>query len=199
MKLYLVRHGEPSYSNCTQRGLKGQGRDLAALNEEGIQQILDITLPRIANHSAQIILSSPYTRSLQTAAIIASKTGLITKVVHDLHEWIPDMTFNYATYKELKSLYHDFYKHRGILPDNPDVLSSILWEDLLTFRARVNNALATYECAYESAIVVAHGMVIQSLTGQHIGYSEVIEMNYSPDMLFPEWVFSAPKDVPMAE
>lgn len=199
MKLYLVRHGEPSYTNCTQRGLKGQGRDLAALNEDGIQQILNITLPLLEIHSAQIILSSPYTRSLQTAAIIASQTGLITKVVHDLHEWIPDKTFNYGTYKELKAIYHDFYKHRGVLPDEPDLRASTLWEDLSTFRTRVNNALAPYSGTYNSAIVVAHGMVIQSLTGQHIGYGEMIELDFSPNMIFPEWHFNAPKDVPMAE
>jgi len=199
MKLILVRHGEPSYTPCTQRGLKGQGRDLAALNDDGIEQILNISIPRLEGTRAQIILSSPYTRALQTAAIIASKTGLITKVVHDLHEWIPDVTFNYCTYKELKNIYHDFYKHRGLRPEGSEISSSILWEDLTSFRDRVSAAISPFESCYDTAIIVAHGMVIQSLTGQHIGYGEVIEMTYTSDMALPEWVFSAPKDLPMSE
>jgi len=44
MKLYLMRHGEPSYSSCTKRGLIGQGRDLAALNEVGISQMEEAAL-----------------------------------------------------------------------------------------------------------------------------------------------------------
>jgi broad specificity phosphatase PhoE len=103
MKLYLVRHGEPSYTPCTRRGLIGQGRDLAALNDIGIAEMIEAG-KRLSETDAEVILSSPYTRALQSSAIVAKETGLTTVVVHDLHEWIPDTTFQYGSYKELKLL-----------------------------------------------------------------------------------------------
>lgn len=193
MKVYLVRHGEPSYTPCTQRHLKGQGRDLAALNDDGINQILTTTMPLLIGNDAQIILTSPYTRALQSAAIIAAKTGLLTKSVHDLHEWIPDLTFNYTSYKELKAIYQNFYDHKGIKDEATLQEEYAVWEDLETFRDRVNSALLPYYGLYSSVIVVAHGMVIQSLCGRHIGYGEVFQMEFHPDMKFPEWQFTAPK------
>ncbi len=194
MKLYLVRHGEPSYSPCTARNLKGQGRDLAALNEEGINQIITITMPRLVGIDAQIILSSPYTRALQSAAIIAAKSGLVTKVVHDLHEWIPDLSFEYSSYKTLKSIYQDFYDNRGVRPVADQNKEFSNWEDIESFRNRVNASLKPYLGIYTSVIVVAHGMVIQSLTGRHIGYGELIQMEYTADMEFPDWEFTPPKN-----
>jgi len=194
MKLYLVRHGEPSYSPCTIRNLKGQGRDLAALNEEGINQMITVTMPQMIGNDAQIILSSPYTRALQSAAVVASKTGLITKVVHDLHEWIPDLSYNYDSYSALKSIYLDFYENKGIRPNKDKYTEFTLWEDIESFRTRVNASIKPYLGIYSSAIVVAHGMVIQSLTGRHVAYGEMIQMEYTEDTIFPEWEFTAPKD-----
>ncbi len=193
MKIYLVRHGEPSYTPCTVRKLKGQGRDLAALNEEGIKQILDITVPKLKGCDAEVILSSPYTRSLQTAAILASQTGLVTKVVHDLHEWLPDMTFNYGSYKELVAIYADFYDNKGIVPSEEHRTPFTLWEPLEAFRHRVLQALLTASETYSSCIVTAHGMVIQSLTGEHIDYGDIIEMTLDADYKLPSWTFNAPR------
>ncbi len=193
MKIYLVRHGEPSYTPCTVRKLKGQGRDLAALNDDGIKQILAITIPKLVDCDAQIILSSPYTRSLQTAALIASKVGLVTKVVHDLHEWVPDMTFNYESYKELMAIYLDFYNNKGILPSDEVRTAHTLWEPLDVFRQRVLNALIHVSESYSSVIVTAHGMVIQSLTGKHIDYGDVIEITLDGNYELPTWTFNAPR------
>ncbi|HAS73948.1 MAG TPA: histidine phosphatase family protein [Clostridiales bacterium UBA8960] len=192
MKLLLVRHGEPSYTPCTQRELKGQGRDLAALNDDGIHQILSVSVPKLVDRGVEIILSSPYTRSLQSAAIIASKLGLITKVVHDLHEWIPDLTFNYSSFKELKFIYSDFYEHKGIR--KPPVLepSELHWEELETFRNRVENALKPFCTVYDCVAVVSHGMVIQSLTGKTVGYGEVVEIEFDENFVWPQWVFKEP-------
>lgn len=189
MKLLLVRHGEPSYTPCTQRALKGQGRDLAALNEEGIEQILKETVPKLTGIGAEVILSSPYTRALQTAAVIAGKTGLVTRVVHDIHEWIPDVTFNYDSFKELKFIYADFVEHRGVR-DYPGVEPSELhWEPLEAFRERVEAALMPLCKLYECAIVVTHGMVIQSLTGRTAAYGEVIALEFDESFVRPDWIF----------
>lgn len=190
MKLLLVRHGEPSYTPCTLRELKGQGRDLAALNDDGIEQILKVTVPNVIHKPAQIILSSPYTRSLQSAAVIASKTGLITKVVHDLHEWIPDLNYNYSSFKELKAIYADFYEHNG---DRDGKFTKFHWEALDIFRNRVEASLLPFCSTYECAIIVTHGMVIQSLSGQTAAYGEVVEIEFDESFVRPEWVFKQPK------
>lgn len=192
MKLYLMRHGEPSYTACTQRGLIGQGRDLAALNEAGIEQVLASCEKNLMDVKSEVIFTSPYTRSLQTAALVAGRTGLLTKVVHDLHEWLPDTTFQYKTYQELKAIYADFYKHKGILPRNEDYSEYTRWEPLETFRKRIQTALAPYEKDYESAIVIAHGMVIQSLTGHLTKYGDVVCIAYDPEKPLDEWMFTAP-------
>lgn len=190
MKLYLVRHGEPSYTPCTQRGLIGQGRDLSALNEDGIEQIEKCSL-LLKNCDAQVILSSPYTRALQSAAIIAKHTGLTTKVVHDLHEWIPDLTFQYKTYHELKMLYQEFELHRGKYPQDERLFSEYTrWEPLEDLRTRVKNCLIPYCDEYDSAIIVAHGMVIQTLHYQYrVEYGEIIEIEFSRDSIQPDWIF----------
>lgn len=41
--IFLVRHGEPDYSFCDERGYIGHGRDLAPLSENGIQQLIILT------------------------------------------------------------------------------------------------------------------------------------------------------------
>lgn len=167
MKLYLMRHGEPSYTPCTKRGLIGQGRDLAALNEVGISQMEEAAYKLIKDHAdAQVILSSPYTRALQSSAIVAKITGLNTRVVHDLHEWIPDLTFQYGSYKELKLLFEDFKRHKGIRPNEALYTEFTRWEALKDLRTRVRNAILEAAKEYDSVIIMAHGMVLQTLSYQ---------------------------------
>lgn len=75
MRIVLIRHGEPDKSYVDEKGFIGQGRDLAPLSDLGIEQAKEAS-----NHSllqgGQIILSSPYTRALQTASIISKTIGL---------------------------------------------------------------------------------------------------------------------------
>lgn len=49
-------------------------------------------------------VSSPYTRALQTAAIISQKTNIDITVEMDLHEWMPDLTFQYHVFEECLEL-----------------------------------------------------------------------------------------------
>ena len=80
MKLILVRHGEPTYEQVGKRGYIGQGRDLAILTEKGIRQAEEAAKdPRLIG--AELIVSSPYTRALHTAAIISKNTNLDIKVI----------------------------------------------------------------------------------------------------------------------
>ena len=38
MKIIFIRHGEPNYLQCDERGFIGQGRDMAPLTDEGVKQ-----------------------------------------------------------------------------------------------------------------------------------------------------------------
>lgn len=67
-KLILIRHGEPDFRYVTERKFKGHGRDLAQLKQRGIEQAKAAAKGERLN-GAQLIVSYPYTRALQTAAI----------------------------------------------------------------------------------------------------------------------------------
>ena len=86
---YLIRHGEPVYDHLLENGFWGFGRDFAPFSEKGKEQA-EMTAKDIRLKSADIMVSSPYTRALQTAQIISRETGIRVEVELDLHEWIPD-------------------------------------------------------------------------------------------------------------
>ena len=66
MKVYLIRHSEPTYQQVTTAGLTGFGRELGGLTDRGIMLAQQCAQqPLFAQ--VQLILSSPYTRALQTA------------------------------------------------------------------------------------------------------------------------------------
>ena len=70
MKIVFIRHGEPDKAEVDKRGFIGQGRDLAPLTELGIRQAEEVSANPLLN-GGQVIVASPYTRALQTAAIIS--------------------------------------------------------------------------------------------------------------------------------
>ncbi len=67
---YLIRHGKTDYSEINTKIYQGFGSNLARLSELGIRQIRETAGdPRL--RGADLILASPYTRALQTAAILS--------------------------------------------------------------------------------------------------------------------------------
>ncbi|MBR2037334.1 MAG: histidine phosphatase family protein, partial [Lachnospiraceae bacterium] len=87
----------------------------APLSELGIQQAESASKnPFLAG--AQLIVSSPYTRALQTAAVISKNTGLDIKVEVGIHEFIPDKTFQVKGEDENRVLHQDFMECFGEYP-----------------------------------------------------------------------------------
>lgn len=117
MKVVFIRHGEPNFLPCDERGFIGQGRDMAPLTDKGILQA-ELASKNELLKGSELIVSSPYTRALQTAAIISKNTGLDIRVEVDLHEFIPDKTFRYKGEQESKDLHKDFMDCKGIYPSN---------------------------------------------------------------------------------
>lgn len=184
---YLVRHGQADYTPCEERGYIGHGKDLAPLSEQGVREAEE-TAKDIRLMGADIIVASPYTRALQTAAIISRQTGIKLTVEMDFHEWMPDITFQFKTFDEVVKLNEDFNKFKGIYPVGiPGEEEQKRWESLTALRQRVKKAADKY-AHYDRVIVVCHGMVIRTLVyAGPIKNGEIIECKYEagqPDCEF---------------
>ncbi|WP_169713694.1 histidine phosphatase family protein [Paludifilum halophilum] len=160
-RFFLVRHGDPYWELTEERKMIGVQRDLVPLSETGIAEA-ESTAKDPRFRQAELILSSPYTRALQTAAIISRRQDLPIQVEYDLHEWIPDLTLSYDSYEKLLALREDFYRCRGEHPKG----ETRPWETLESVTRRSRSVLERYR-RRQPVIVVCHGTVIQSLTGVH--------------------------------
>jgi len=168
---YFIRHGEPTYKPVDDRKFIGQGRDLAPLTEKGIDGVKETAKDnRLKN--CEIIVSSPYTRALQTAAILSKELNIDIEVDIDLHEWIPDIVnFQHKTSQDCFDLCNDFNLHNGIPPEN----EVKVWETNDSMTKRMKSVLKKYS-HYNRVIVVCHGMVIRTIKyKKDIAYAEIIE------------------------
>lgn len=136
---YLIRHGEADYSELMKHHFFGFGRDLAPLSENGVIQAEE-TAKDERLKTAELIISSPYTRALQTAQIISKNTGIEVRVELDLHEWIPDLSNKYNTSEESFRLAEEFVKYKGIYPTG----TRMLWETLEDIRKRMRRVADKY-------------------------------------------------------
>lgn len=165
MEFVLIRHGDPDYSACVRGGINGQGFGLVPLSEKGLQQARQVAAhPALAG--AQLVLSSPYTRALQTAAEIVRATGLPLAVEPDLHELMADRSGAPHTREEMKQLHQEFLACRGCWPEGGERP----WETVEQLTDRVTSVLSRY-LSYDKVIVVTHGGVIRRFVkDQRISY-----------------------------
>ena len=168
---YLIRHGEPDWKMNEQYEFKGHGRDLVPLTETGVEQALkiaeDVRLKR-----AKLIITSPYTRALHTAAVISRKLDLEMQVEVDLREWQPDLTFEYDSMGKMFELFADYQRCNGVYPKG----ETRLWETREALKRRMDSVLEKY-LGYSHVIVVAHSEIIQTQGDiEEIGYCEIVEM-----------------------
>ena len=170
---YLVRHGEADYSKMLEKGFYGFGRSFAPLSEKGIYQAEMATIDDRLK-SAELIVSSPYTRALQTASIISRETGLKICVEVDLHEWEPDKTNRYTTSEEAFMLTREFNLHKGEYPEG----QQMRWETLEEVRKRMRKVADKY-ANYDKVIFVGHGMAFRTLTYiEQMKPAEIVEFIY---------------------
>lgn len=171
MKIYMIRHGKADYSYGDAHNFIGHGHDLAKLDEKYIDDVFKTAKDeRLKN--AELIVSSPYTRALQTAAIISKETGLNIEIEPDLREWEPDKTYQYKV-KEMKDLFKDYKNCDGIAPTDREVK----WETKEHLKKRVSSIIDKYK-NNTCIIFVFHQLAIQSITGiDKIEPAEIIEFN----------------------
>lgn len=170
MKIFMIRHGKADYSYGDSHNFIGHGHDLAILDENYIQDVITTSKDERLKE-ADLIVSSPYTRALQTAAIISKETGLDIKIEHDLREWEPDSKYLYKA-NEAKEIYKDFIKNDGIYPNERNVD----WESKEHLKNRVLSVIEKYNGKYECVIFVFHQMAIQSVTNKEkVMPAEIVE------------------------
>jgi broad specificity phosphatase PhoE len=160
---YLIRHAEPRYDEVIERGIYGMAYNFGRLTDNGVLQAHDRGKDKLLKKS-QLIVSSPYTRALQTAAILASHLGLEVVVEHDLHEWMPDINSNLDVDGE--GAFERYMAQNG----QEDLNNEFHYETYDAIKKRVELVLLKYT-QYDEVIVVSHGIAISSLTH----FDDVIE------------------------
>lgn len=171
MKIFMIRHGKADYSYGDAHGFIGHGHDLASLDNNYIEDVIKTSKDKRLK-GATLIISSPYTRALQTAAIISKETGLDIRIEHDLREWEPDLSYQYKC-GEIKEYYRDYQSNNGIIPTD----RKVNWESKEHLKNRVEKVIEKYK-GYDCIIFVFHQMAIQSITNKDkVLPAEIIEYN----------------------
>jgi len=157
---YLVRHGKHNYDSVSGNKFIGHGLDLAPLTDEGVSQAIECS-KKLLRENCDVIITSPYTRAMQTAAILSRYLDLDIKVELDLREHELDLTYQVKSYEELKKIAAEEQRCNELGISN----TAYNWESRETLKERVLNVLEKYK-TYNKVIVVTHGMVIHCLTGK---------------------------------
>lgn len=167
---YFLRHGESDDINRNKKIYQGFGVNLLPLSKAGVEQIKAACKDKRLQR-ADIILSSPYTRAVQTAAILSKELGADIVIETDLHEWLANKNFIYEDEKTAFAYHKAYYENNGKYPDCKDEP----WETAEMIKNRVLKVLKKYS-HYKKVIVAAHGMMIETVAGCHHPYhAEIIE------------------------
>ena len=169
---YLIRHGEPDYSKIGTKIYQGVGIDLSFLSEYGVSQIKKTAKDKRLKE-AQIIISSPYTRALHSAAILSKELSLDIKIETDLHEWVNDKNYISLGKNNPDISYQEFCNLNGNYPQG----ENRQWESNEILKRRIIGVLNKYT-EYDKVIVVSHGMLFHSIFQDHwLECGEIVEYN----------------------
>ena len=175
--VYLVRHGETDWPLVNQRRLIGAANDLAPLTGEGERQVL-AAAERLRQAHVGLLVASPMTRALQSAALLSRALGVPLRVEFDLHEWVPDRTYSWDSPAQVVAAYEELLRAGGEWPaEGPRPR----WEPVSAVRQRVRGVLARYADADATIAAVTHAGVITALTGHDAALAEVVP--YDPSVV----------------
>ncbi|EGQ9293885.1 histidine phosphatase family protein [Vibrio vulnificus] len=159
MDIIFVRHGKPNYDLADSRQMGQLEKDYAPLDRDCIPFIKQQAQNSVFQ-DAELIVSSPYTRALQTAEILNRQLNLELFVEHDLREWLADLNGGYITLKERDRRWEEY---RETVRSNSSIASS-QYEAASSVRARALSVLHRYS-EYRKIVVVSHFNVLESIIG----------------------------------
>lgn len=178
MKIYLMRHGEPTYRDTAALGLPGMGAELGQLTPEGIAQAEEAAKD-LRIQDTDLIVASPYPRALQTAAIVSRRIDRPIKVAVGIFEWLPRIDFSAAPHAEIVAAWNEYKENAGVhKPED----KFPLWETHAQMRARALKALAPFleRKDLDKLLIVCHGGIMRALMNQpalkKIHYCEIHEL-----------------------
>ena len=179
MELILLRHAQPDYS-----AVEGKGpgfNHLAPLSAAGIEQAQAVSQHELLAN-AELVISSPYTRTLQTAAIIAGSLALPLVVDVGFHERLPDTKNELKTREELEQSFEEYDLCKGI--HTADGLHH--WESTAQQISRVKHSLGKYT-AHKKVIIVTHGELIRRFRPGRLPFCGLVQVEYHEGFKFLGW------------
>jgi len=179
MELILVRHAQPDYSAVDGKGL--EFNHLAPLTAAGIEQAQAVSRSELFA-GAEIVVSSPYTRALQTAAIISGDLGLSLMVDVGFHERLPDTKDELKTRAELEASFEEYDLCKGIHTND----ETHNWESTAQQISRVKHSLDKYTM-HKKIIVVTHGELIRRFAAVRLPFCGLVQIGYGTDFKFLGW------------
>lgn len=161
-RVALVRHGEIDRGALESFGLTYSGArfDFVPLSPVGIRQA-EQAAEALAASRPRLVLTSPYTRTLQTAAILSRDLGCPLTVDLRLHDWLPVRDGTSAITRTLVEEKVEEYERWTAGEPLP---SDRTWESAGEMRARLVSAVQAHLHVFP-LVVVTHEAPIQSLIG----------------------------------
>ena len=153
---YFIRHGQMDTSMAGVKFYKGFSYNMMTLSEKGMDQIKKTSKDeRLAN--AELIIASPFGRTMHSAAILSKELNIDMKVETDLHEWLADgVTYEFLSDEEAMTAYQCLNENAGNHPEG----EKCKWESAEQMKKRVMGVLKKYT-EYDAVIVVCHGTIMQ--------------------------------------
>ncbi|MDP9176316.1 MAG: histidine phosphatase family protein [Gemmatimonadota bacterium] len=160
-RVVLIRHGEVDFDllNDSNSIFQGARYDLVPLSKRGIEQI-ELLSEQLSGEDFSLVLTSPYTRNLQSCSLLSRALGLSFRVEPNLHDWLPERDpAIWPTRSEQLARSNEYVAciATGVFPVKP------AWETADDIRVRVGAVLNRY-CHLESLLVVTHKAVIELLS-----------------------------------
>ena len=171
---YFIRHGQMDSSMAGKKFYKSFAYNMMTLSETGMKQIHEAAKDsRIQN--AELIITSPYGRTLHSAAILSKELNIEMRVETDLHEWLADgVSYEFLPEEMAEKAYKSLTENHGCHPEG----TQCLWESADQMKKRVMSVLDRYK-DHHAVIVVCHGTLMQYvLEIKHPENGAIEELHY---------------------
>lgn len=157
---YFIRHGQMDTSMAGEKFYKGFSYNMMTLSEKGINQIYETAKDKRLL-DAELIIVSPYGRTMHSAAILSKELNVEMRVETDLHEWLADaISYEFLPDDAAEKAYRCLTENKGQHPEGEECS----WESADQMKKRVRKVLDKYR-NYNKVIVVCHGTLMQYVLG----------------------------------